>query len=77
MARFSRKKSKNLKKLNFWKILKNFWFFNEFLEFTINEKYKKPTSLKVGKFARFSRKLMHIFQGKKKDGFKKEMKLDL
>ena len=38
---------------------------------------KKPASPKNGKFARFSRKLVHVFQGKKKDGFKKEMKLDL
>ena len=32
---------------------------------------------KNGKFARFFRKLMHVFQGKKKAGFKKEMKLNL
>ena len=39
------------------------------------EKTSKPKS---GKFACFSRKLVHVFQGKKKDGFtKKEMKLDL
>ena len=59
----------------FWKI---FWFFNKFPEFRINEKYKKPANPKHGKFARFSRKLVHVFQGKKKDGFTKlEMKLDL
>ena len=33
---------------------------------------------KNGKFARFLKKLVHAFQGKKKDGFKKKkMKLDL
>ena len=71
MARFARKSEKKLKKFE------NFLIFNEFPEFRINEKYRKPTSLKNEKFARFSRKLVHIFQGKKKDGFKKEMKLDL
>ena len=70
------KKSKNLKKKN-WIFLENFWFFNEFPEFRINEKYRKPASPKNGKFARFSRKLVHVFQGKNNAGFKKEMKLDL
>ena len=75
-----REKVKKLKKN--WKILKISWFFNEFLEFRINEKYRKPASLKNGKFARFSRKLVHVFQGKKKDGFKKRnetrsLKMDL
>ena len=69
-----REKFKKFKKLKF---LENFWFFNEFPEFRINEKYIKPASPKNGKFARFSRKLVHVFQGKKKNGFKKEMKLDL
>ena len=67
MARFSRK-SQKIKKI---KIFENFWFFNEFPEFRINGKYKKPASLKNGKFTFFSRKLVHIFEGKKKDGFKK------
>ena len=77
MARFSRK-SQKIKKIKIFEIfLENFWFFNEFPEFRINEKYRKPASPKNGKFARFSRKLVHVFQGKKKAGFKKEMKLDL
>ena len=63
-----REKVKKLKKI---KIFENFWFFNEFPEFRIHEKYKKPASPKNGKFARFSRKLVHVFQGKKKAGFKK------
>ena len=69
MARFSIKSQKIKKNENFWKILKIFWFFNEFPEFRINEKYRKPASPKNGKFARFSRKLVHVFQGKKKAGF--------
>ena len=64
-----REKVKKLKKLNFWKILKIFWFFNEFPEFRINKKYRKPASPKNGKFAFFSRKLVHVFQGKKKARF--------
>ena len=68
-----REKVKKLKKFKFLKI---FWkisdFFNEFPEFRINEKYRKPASPKNGKFARFSRKLVHVFQGIKKVGFKKE-----
>ena len=64
------KKSKN-KKINFLKKFENFLIFNEFPEFRINEKYRKPASLKNGNFAHFSRKLVHVFQGKKKDGFKK------
>ena len=32
---------------------------------------EKTSKHKSGKFARFSRKLVHIFQGKKKDGFTK------
>ena len=72
-----REKVKKLKKIKFLKIFENFLIFNEFPEFRINGKYRKPASLKNGKFARFLRKLMHVFQGKKKDGFKKEMKLDI
>ena len=48
-----------------------------FQNLELMKKYRKPTSLKIEKFACFSRKLVHVFQGKKKDGFKKEMKLDL
>ena len=76
------KKSKNWK-IKFLKKFQNFfWFFNEFPEFRINEKYRKPASPKNGKFARFSRKLVHVFQGTKKDGFKKgnetrSLKMDL
>ena len=73
MARFSRK----VKKLKKIKIFENFWFCNEFPEFRINEKYRKLASPKNEKFARFSRKLVHVFQGKNNAGFKKEMKLDL
>ena len=58
----------------FWKF---FWFFNKFPEFRINEKYRKPTSPQNEKIARFSRNLVHVSQGKKDAGFKKEMKLDL
>ena len=73
-----REKVKKLKKIKSFEIfLENFWFFNEFPEFRINEKYREPASPKNGKFARFSRKLVHVFQGKKKAGFKKENKLDL
>ena len=53
---------------------KKFWFY-EFLELKqIKEKWKnteKTNKPKSGKFARFSRKLVHIFQGKNKDGFTK------
>ena len=42
---------------------------------TTNKKW--PKSPKNEKFVRFSRKLVHVFQGKKKAGFKKEIKLDL
>ena len=41
------------------------------------ELMKNTENPKNEKFARFSRKLVHVFQRKKKDGFKKEMKLDL
>ena len=72
------KKSKNLKKINFLKNFEIFYIFYEFPEFRINRKYRKPASLKkMENLHVFSRKLVHIFQGKKKDGFKKEMKIDL
>ena len=63
---FKKRYKKKLEKLNFWKI---FWFLNEFLELKINEKHRKTNKPKSGKFACFLRKLVHIFQGKRKDGF--------
>ena len=56
--------------------------FSEFPEFKINKKYRKSASPKNGNIACFSRKLVHVFQGKKKDGFKKgnetrSLKMDL
>ena len=70
MARFSRK-SQNYYYYFFEKFWNFFDFLNEFPEFRINEKYRKPASPKNEKFALFSRKLVHVFQGKKKVGFKK------
>ena len=66
----------------FWKFIKkseNFQKFSNFFIFIfmlisrIEEKMntEKTNKLKSGKFARFSRKLVHVFQGKKKAGFKK------
>ena len=53
---------------------KDFWFY-EFPKLKeIKEKWKnieKTSKPKNGKFARFSRKIVHVFQGKKKDGFTK------
>ena len=36
-----------------------------FPKLKINEKHRKTNKPKSGKFARFSRKFMHVFQGKK------------
>ena len=67
-------------KKKFEKKFRKFFWFYESPELRKKRKktQKKPASLKNGKFAHFSRKLVHVFQGKKKDGFTKlEMKLDL
>ena len=73
-----REKSQKIKKNKifeiFWKIsdfLMNFQNL-ELMKNTENQQAQKMENLHV-----FLRKLVHVFQGKKKDGFKKEMKLDL
>ena len=51
-----------------WKneFLEKFLILNEFPESKINEKHRKTSKPKSGKFARFSRKFVYVFQGKKK-----------
>ena len=55
--------------------MENFRKFSDFYEFLeLKKKWKnieKTCKPKSGKFARFSRKLVHVFQGKKKYGFTK------
>ena len=55
--------------MKFWKNFEKILILNEFPESKINEKHRKTSKPKSGKFARFSRKLVHVFQGKKKDRF--------
>ena len=61
--------------------MKFFWKISDFLmnfqNLELMKNIENQQAQKNGKFARFSRKLVHVFKGKKKDGFKKEMKLDL
>ena len=61
-----REKVQNLEKNNFWENFRKIsYFLNEFPELKINEKHKKTSKPKSGKFARFFRKFVHVFQGKK------------
>ena len=60
-----REKVQKLEKIIFGKFSRNFWLLNEFPELKINEKHRKTSKPKSGKFARFFEKIRARFTRQK------------